>query len=267
MKAVINHLSFEFKSVTRDKTLLLMNYLFPMAFYFMLCMIMPGIYPEFKNEMIPGMILFALIVSTLLGMPNPMVGNREKGIYRSYKIYGVPLKSVFIIPVITTMVHITLVACILLFCSTRLFKAAMPHSLLSFFSVYAVVLFAFSGLGVLIGVCSPNDRFTILLAQLIFLPSMLVGGIIMPASILSESVRKIAMLLPTSYATNALGAVYTGQQAAFSLSASLWILGSGGVLAYALAAYLFSWDKKSNGIRNLLGLAGLIPYVLGMILL
>ena len=68
MKAIINHMGFEFKSIIRDKTLLLMNYLFPLAFYFMMQAIMPSINKEFSEYMIPGMTVFAVMVSTLLGM-------------------------------------------------------------------------------------------------------------------------------------------------------------------------------------------------------
>jgi ABC-2 type transport system permease protein len=107
-----------------------------------------------------------------------------------------------------------------------------------------------------------------LLAQLVFLPSMMLGGVMMPSSILSKGVQKAAMLLPTTYSTNALNAVYSGQQAIFSLQGSLIILGLGGIVSYVLAAYLFTWDSRtSNSLRNLGGLAVLIPYVLGVILL
>lgn len=268
MKAIINHLNFEFKSVVRDKTLLLMNYLFPLVFYFMMAAIMPSVYPDFSKGMVPSMIVFTIIVSSLLGMPNPMVFNKEKGIYRSYKIYGVPLKSVFIIPVVTTMIHITIVSLIILGTAIVFFKAALPQNILSFFGVYAVVLFAFTGLGALIAVCSPNGRLTVLLAQLVFLPSMILGGVMMPSSILSKGVQKAAMLLPTTYSTNTLNAVYSGQQATFSLQGSLIILTLGGMISYALAAYLFTWDSKtSNSMRNLAGLGVLIPYILGIIFL
>ena len=268
MKAIINHLSFEFKSVIRDKTLLLMNYLFPLVFYFMMAAIMPSVYPDFSKSMVPGMIIFTIIISALMGMPNPMVQNKEMGVYRSYKIYGVPLKSVFIIPVVTTMLHITIVSLIILGTASVFFKAAMPQNYLSFFGVYAVILFAFTGLGALIAVCSPNGRLTVLLAQLVFLPSMLIGGVMMPSSVLSKGVQKAALLLPTTYSTNALNAVYSGQQAIYSLQGSLIILGLGGIVSYALAAYLFTWDNKtSNSLRNLAGLAVLIPFVLGIILL
>jgi hypothetical protein len=42
----------------------------------------------------------------------------------------------------------------------------------------------------------------------------------------------------------------------------------GGIVSYVLAAYLFTWDSRtSNPLRSLGGLAVLIPYVLGVILL
>ena len=268
MKAIINHLNFEFKSVIRDKTLLLMNYLFPLVFYFMMAAIMPSVYPDFSKGMVPGMIVFTIMISTLMGMPNPMVLNKEMGIYRSYKIYGVPLKSVFIIPVVTTMLHITIVSLIILGTAAVFFKAALPQNIYSFFGVYAVVLFAFTGLGTLIAVCSPNGRLTVLLAQLVFLPSMLLGGVMMPSSVLSEGVQRAALLLPTTYSTNALNAAYSGQQAVYSLQGSLMILVLGGIVSFTLAAYLFTWDSKTtNTLHNLASLAVIIPYVLGIILL
>jgi ABC-2 type transport system permease protein len=43
MNAFISHFSFEFRSGIRNKTLLLMNYLFPLGFYFMIGLLMTQI--------------------------------------------------------------------------------------------------------------------------------------------------------------------------------------------------------------------------------
>ncbi|MGE5607061.1 MAG: ABC transporter permease, partial [Bacteroidota bacterium] len=204
MKAFMNHLGFEFKSVIRDKSLLLMNYLFPLIFYLMMAAIMPGIYPAFGKTLIPGMVVFTVMVSTLLGMPNPIVHFREKGIYRSYKIYGVPLHSVLAMPVITTMIHVTIVSLFIVVTGAFFFKAQMPSHPLNFLGVYLILLFTFTGLGLLLGVSSPNGRITVLLAQLVFLPSMILGGIVMPTSVLSGATQKVARILPTTYAIDAL---------------------------------------------------------------
>lgn len=265
MKALMNHLGFEFKSVVRDKSLLLMNYLFPVAFYLMMAAIMPGIYPGFRETLIPGMIVFTIMVSSLLGMPNPLVNSREKGIYRSYRIYGLPLKAVLLIPVITTMIHITLVSLLILITGPVFFKAGTPSNLFNFFRVYGVILFSFTGLGLLLGVCSPNGRLTVLLAQLVFLPSMMLGGIVMPTGMLPETVRKVARVLPATYAMDALKCLAFQEQALFIPAGSLTVLFLGGLISYILAAFLFTWDiHTGNKMRNLLGFIALLPFAIGI---
>ena len=265
MRAIVNHIGFEFKSVMRDKTLLLMNYLFPLAFYFMMAAIMPTIDPEFSKSMIPTMIVFAVTVSTLLGMPNPIVGSKEKGIYRSYKIYGVPLKSVLFIPVFTTAIHITIVSIIIYMTGARIFDGLKPDNILWFCGIYILALFALTGLGLLIGVCSPNSRITVLLGQLIFLPSMLIGGVMMPAEVLPETIQKISRVLPTSHLMSLFRVKTMGQEANFRPIGSIIILLIGGLLSYILAAYLFTWDPKENERkRNILGLIALLPYIISI---
>ena len=70
MKAFIGHLFFYVKAGIRDRSLLLTNYLFPLGFYFIIGSIMPKLNPAYKEMLIPSMIIFVIIVSTLLGMPN-----------------------------------------------------------------------------------------------------------------------------------------------------------------------------------------------------
>jgi len=52
MNAFLNHFSFEFRTGIRNKTLLLMNYLFPLGFYTMMGLLMTGINPAFRETMI-----------------------------------------------------------------------------------------------------------------------------------------------------------------------------------------------------------------------
>ena len=268
MKPLMNHLGFEFKSVLRDKSLLLMNYLFPLVFYLMMAAIMPGIYPGFGKTLIPGMVVFTVMVSTLLGMPNPIVHFREKGIYRSYKIYGVPLQSALAMPVITTMIHVTIVSLFILVTGAFFFKAAMPSDPVKFIGVYLILLFTFTCLGLLLGVCSPNGRLTVLLAQLVFLPSMMLGGIVMPTSMLSGAIQKVARVLPTTYAIDALKCQAFQEKSLLNPTGSLMVLLLGGLISFVLAAYLFTWDINArNKLRNLWGFIALIPFAAGIFIL
>ena len=98
MTAFTNHFSFEFRTGIRNRTLLMMNYLFPVGFYLLLGFVMPELNPVFLETMIPAMVVFAILAATLLGLPDPLVNAREAGIFRSYKINEVPAISILSIP-------------------------------------------------------------------------------------------------------------------------------------------------------------------------
>ncbi|HZD10940.1 MAG TPA: ATP-binding cassette domain-containing protein [Candidatus Binatia bacterium] len=55
----------------------------------------------------------------------------------------------------------------------------------------------------LIGVVSPNLRLTVLYLQVIFLPSMIVGGLMGPHDRLADVAAKVCLLLPATYPMNA----------------------------------------------------------------
>jgi ABC-2 type transport system permease protein len=269
MSAFTTHFSFEFKTGIRNKNLLLMNYLFPLGFYLMMGFIMPEINPFFRETMIPSMITFAILATTLLGLPDPLVNARESGIFRSYKINGVPALSILFIPGLTTGLHLAIVSLIITVSAPFLFDAVVPSNGFSFFITTMALALACSGLGILIGVVSPSTRMTVLFSQVIFVPSMLLGGLMMPFSMLPEAAQTLAQLLPATHAMNAFNGLVMGAIADFNPWASVTVLSVSGIVAFVLALYLFSWDSKNSQRRGhpVLALLVLLPYVIGILFL
>jgi ABC-2 type transport system permease protein len=269
MTAFAHHFMYDFRTGLRDKSLLLMNYLFPLGFYVLMGLLMTGLNPTFAPTMIPAMILVAIMACTLLGLPNPIVESREAGIYRSFKINGVPALSIVTIPVLSSFVHIILVSLIITATAGKFFGAGMPVNWGWFVMVLLLTIFTFASLGVLIGIVSPNSRMIVLFSQLVFLPSMVLGGLMIPSDMLPPALYRISLLLPTAYAMNAWRGLAFGMPPAFSTSWSLLVLLSSGIIAFVLAIYLFNWDNKNRlrGRNPLLALMFLIPYVLGAIFL
>ncbi len=268
MKAFVNHFSFELRSGIRDRSLLLMNYQFPLAFYAMMGMLMTELNPNFRETMIPAMIIFAVLSSMILGLPNPLVSAREAGIFRSYKINGVPAISILAIPALTTILHMILVAVVITVTAPPFFGAPAPINWAAFLLVLLVTAFAHAGLGSLIGVISSNARSTVLWSQLIFLPSMMVGGLMIPSAMLPETLGKVATLLPSTYAMQAFQGLAYKQNTAFDPLWSLIILLVSGMLSFMLAIYLFNWDRHNATRRRhpLLALLASLPYVVGLFL-
>ena len=268
MTGFANHFTYEFKTGLRNPALLLMNYLFPLGFYALMGAVMTQINPGFKESLLPSMVTFAVMVSTLLGLPGPLVDSREAGIFRSFKINGVPALSILAIPVITTIFHALIVGTIIVLTAGPLFGGAVPAHPEFLVPIAVLTACTFGALGALIGVVSNSSRSTVLMSQAIFLPSMLLGGMMVPVTLLPESVRPFASLLPTTHAMQAFLGLAYGQESALHPVASAAVLLAGTVIAFGLAIYLFNWDSRNSARRGhpLLALLALAPYVAGMFL-
>jgi ABC-2 type transport system permease protein len=269
MSAFTSHFSFEFRTGIRDKTLLLMNYLFPLGLYILLGFLMADLNPDFVPTMIPAMIIIAIMSGTILSLPTPLVGAREAGIFRSYKINGVPSISILTIPALTTILHMVIVASIITATAPLLFDAPSPVNWFGFILFFLLAAFAHAGLGMLISVISSNSRAVVLWSQLVFLPSMLIGGLMIPLNTLPEALSKVGLLLPATHAMNVFQDLAQNQAATFDPLWSVIILLAGGTLSFGLANYLFSWDSQNKTRRGhpALALLALLPYVIGVILL
>jgi ABC-2 type transport system permease protein len=269
MTAFLNHFSFEFRTGVRNKTLLMMNYLFPLGFFLMMGFVMGAINSLFIDGMTPAMVVFAILAATFLGIPDPLVNARENGIFRSYKINGIPSTSILIIPALTTMLHLMIVAALITVTAGPLFDAPLPVNWLNYVIVFVAMALACSGLSVLIGVISANSRITVLWSQLFFIPSIMLGGMMFPLSMLPDVAAKFGQLLPATHAMNAFNGLAMGYEAAFSAWGSVLILALTGIIAFALAVFLFSWDSRNTTRRGhpALALLVLVPNIVGMFLL
>lgn len=269
MNAFSYHFGFEFKTGLRNSNLLLLNYLFPLAFYLFMGAVMTHINPGFGDSMVPAMSIFAILTATILGLPSPLVEDREAGVFRSFKINAVPAVSILLIPALTTIFHGLIAATLIALTAPLLFGGVAPASWPALFGVLLVTAFACGGIGCLIGVVSTNSRATILWSQLIFLPSMLLGGLMVPVSVLPAGVRWISALLPSTQAMQAIAGLAYRQPTVIPPGAALAALAGGALLSFGLATYLFNWDSRNASRRGhpALALLAWIPYALTLLLI
>ena len=113
-----------------------------------------------------------------------------------------------------------------------------------------------------------RSRASTLLSQLIFLPSMLIGGMMVPLDILPASVQRFSALLPTTHAMQALEGLAYDKATAFAPTTSILVLLTSGLLAFGLAIYLFNWDSRNQTRRGhpLLALIAFAPYLVSLAL-
>lgn len=172
-----------------------------------------------------------------------------------------PSASILSIPVIGAALHVAVVGAIISIAGIRVFGRRAPASVLGFAAAGLLSYAAYAGIGALIGVAADRESSATLIAQLVFIPSILLGGLMVPERILSPGLHRIALLLPATHCMRVFAGLGGAGGAAPPWS-SLAVLGSSVVLSFGLAMALFEWDSRSNrpSPRAYAAFLGIAPY-------
>jgi len=262
VRAFVEHFAFEFRTGVRNRWLLFLTYLLPLGFHLLLASVMVSGNPAFATTMIGVMAVFAVLSATVLGLPNMLVEAREAGIFRAFRVSGVPAAMVLAMPTLTTTLHLVGVWVLIAVTAVVFFDAAVPPSLAGFAAVCILTAFAYGGLGALVGVVAPGSPVAQLLIQAVYLPSLLLGDLLVPAEVLPPALRMLGGLLPAPHAMEAFRALAYRQAPLAAGAASAMALLAGGVIGLVLAVRLFAWDSQEQRRgRALVAVLALLPYM------
>lgn len=116
-----------------------------------------------------------------------------------YKANGVPLYLGLVTTVLSAFLHLLLMSAILYAAALLAFDAAPPANPVSYFGALAVFAAASLGIGSVLGLSVKNQAKLTMLEQLVFLPSILLSGILFPAGLLPRAFETIGWLFPASW--------------------------------------------------------------------
>ena len=245
MNAFLNHLWIQFKMDIREKGTLLTYYLVPLVFYLVIGAVFSSVNPASKQTMTATMPIFAITMGAVLGMPAPIVKMREAGVLRAYRVSGIPGSAVLLIHSVSAFLHLLVVTVIIFVTAPLLYGADIPKNPAAFFLVLLVLMFASIALGLLIGVSARSQSVATMLSQAVFLPTVMLGGIMFPASMLPEPLRILAYVLPSTHAMHSFTSLAYGLPSEAGPVLSMLVMGGIGGLAACLAAVKFKASMKS----------------------
>ena len=265
MKAFAVHFAAEFRAGFRDRSRLFMNYLFPLTVFLLMAGLMTGVNPGFKDQMIPAMILFAMMSSFLIFLSSSWIVQREAGIYRSYRINGVPIRDVLLAPATASLAHLVLVSLLMAVLGKFLFGAPWPVDPGLFALGWLLSAAALLGLAMAIGAALSDQRAGMLVAQLVFLPSIMLGGLMMPANLVPSGLSLVSRIFPARWAMEVMGAAGTSGTAR---ALGFAVLAATALVGYLVASAIFEWHTTPlrKGRTKLLALLSLAPAALGIAL-
>jgi ABC-2 type transport system permease protein len=234
MTLFFKYLLIQLKIDIREKGTLLVYYVVPLVFYVVLGSVFANISPAIKSTLAATMIIFAITMGAVLGAPGPIVKMREIGILRGYMVNGISNGMVLLVHAVSAFLHVFLVSVIIYLTSPIMFKSDYPKNPVWFFGIILILLFTSTALGLLIGVISRDNSFATMLSQVIFLPSLLLSGIMFPSSMLPKALIWVGRIFPATHADQSFMGLAFGNHTDINDKTSLIILASIGLAALAL---------------------------------
>lgn len=198
MTALLYSIGLQWKLNLRDKEIITVYYIVPLVFYLFMSGIFKLLMPGMDATIIPSMVVFGGTMGAVLGSPSPLINVFATDVKKSYLVGKVPLYSAVIVNFISAFIHIFIMCSVITFTAPFLFQATLPMTATYWIGL---VLFIFASLSIsmILGVTVKETSQASMLGQCIFLPTVMLSGIMIPSSMLPEIVTSISKILPGSW--------------------------------------------------------------------
>ena len=204
MRALLYGIGLQFKFDIRSKSMLITCYLVPLVFFFFMSGIFTSIDTTATKTLISSMTVFTITMSALMGLPPALAEIYGTDIKKVYKANGAPIWFGIITQFISSFIH-TIIVCLIIFAvSPLVFKAELPSELLWYFLSLIALLALTLAIGCIIGLLFKQQAKLTMIAMIIFLPSIMLSGIMFPAEMLPQFMQYVAYALPATIAFKAM---------------------------------------------------------------
>lgn len=191
--------ALQWKLDLRSRTMLIACYGVPLLFFAFMGGIFTAILPESKDTLIPSMTVFSVSMGALIGLPPSLAELYQTDIKNAYQANGVPLSFGLIMTTVSAWLHLFLMSCILYVAAPLAFDANLPENPgVHFAGVFLLITVSLS-VASIIGLGIKHTADTSLFSILLFLPSIMLSGILFPAELLPTALVRAGKLFPASW--------------------------------------------------------------------
>ena len=189
----------QWKLDLRSRTMLITCYAVPLVFFAIMGGIFTSIMPETVDTLIPSMTVFAVSMGALIGLPPSLAEIYRSDIKNAYQANGVPLALGLVLTNISAFVHLFLMSSILYVIAPIAFDAKVPKNPGAHFCGVIILIAISLGIASIIGLAVKDMANTSMVSILIFLPSIMLSGIMFPADLLPNVFGIVGKLFPATW--------------------------------------------------------------------
>lgn len=199
MGAFLYGVSLQWKLDIRSKTLLITCYTVPLLFFAIMGGIFTSVMPEARYTLIQSMTVFGVTMGALIGLPPSLVEIYSSDIKKVYKANGVPLYLGLVLTNISAYIHLFIMSTILYIAAPLAFNAVMPENPVLYFASLAIFIAVSVSIADIIGLAVKDQAKTSMVSIIIFLPSIMLSGIMFPIELLPKAFGMVGKIFPASW--------------------------------------------------------------------
>ena len=199
MSGFLYSVALQWKLDIRSKSLLVTCYIVPIIFFLLMGGILTSVMPEMNKTLIQSMIVMCVSMGAFIGLPPSLIETYGSDVKKVYKANGVPLYSGLVTMFLSAFLHLMISCVIILLLAPILFDAALPVQLPFFFFSLAIYIMVSLSIGSILGLIVKNQAKLTMIAQLVFLPSIMLSGIMFPSELLPDFLETLGRIFPASW--------------------------------------------------------------------
>ena len=196
MNCFLYSLVLQWKLDIRSKSLLVTFYIVPLIFFLIMGGIFTSVMPEMGSTLIQSMLVMSVSMGAFLGLPPSLVEIYGSDIKKIYNANGVPIYLGLVTILLSAFVHLMMTCIVILLLAPILFKASLPTQLPIFLLSLTIYIIVSLSIGSILGLTLKNQAKLTMIAQLVFLPSIMLSGIMFPISLLPDFLQVIGLVFP-----------------------------------------------------------------------
>ncbi len=265
LRAYAAYIKITLKLTLRDRVVLFFNFLMPLLFFVAFGEGMGAeTSPGAMSQVLSLVLMFGVLGTGFFGGGIRATMDREAGILRRFKVAPITPAPLLVASMVTGWAVFLPSAVFFLLLARWRYGWNQPLNLLSLLIVVSAGVLAFRSMGLIIASVTNSMQESQILAQLLYMPMLLLSGAAVPLHILPDWLQRMAQFLPATH-------FYLGTQGILVRNETAWDNRSAvGAMLLTMAAglwvsmKLFRWEKdeKVKPAAKLWLAAVMIPFFL-----
>lgn len=199
MNSFFYSVALQWRLDIRSKSLLVTCYIVPLIFFLLMGGIFTSVMPEMGNTLTQSMIVMSVSMGAFIGFPPSLIETYGSDIKKIYKANGAPIYLGLVTMYLSAFVHLMISCLVIVLLAPILFKAILPTQLSIFFLALSLFIIVSLSIGSILGLIVRNPAKLTMIAQLVFLPSIILSGIMFPIHLLPDSLAILGRFFPASW--------------------------------------------------------------------